>query len=759
MRGLFFLSVAAALSAVPAFAVNSTPEKVERLDSVVVSVSRAGKNTPVTYSMVGKDELRQANPINSLPMSLGLQPSVVTSNEGGTGLGYSKMTIRGSKGSQINVTLNGITLNDAESQEVFWVNIPALSSILSSVQVQRGLGTSSNGPGSFGASINMNTSSVSPDPYSNCQISAGSYNTMSTVISAGTGLSKHGFYMNAAYSFGKTDGYIRNAYADVKSAFLNAGWLNERNSLRFTLLFGGQHTGLTWDGIPMSTYFTDRRANNLGAYYDKFGNVKYYDNETDNYTQIHYQLNYTRKLNSSLVWSTTANYTKGDGYYEQYKQNRKFTSYGFAQPIEIDGTTYKRSDLVIRKCMDNYLLVLNSDLKYTSEALNMTGGLYLSRHDGGHFGNVIWSDVLGDDYDYTSLGNWYSNKGIKQEMNVYLRGEYSLLSWLTVWADLQYRGVSLDMYGKDDEGSSLDYKAKWNFFNPRLGATFQVADGHKAYISAALGHREPGRSDLKESIESVNAEIASGNADAQMTLRPESMVDIEAGYTYVGRRFSASANIYLMEYRNMLLETGKISDTGYSVKENVPVSWRRGVELAASYSPIEIVTLDANLTLSDNKIKNYTAYYQEIDNADNWEYLGMKAVNFGKTPMLMSPSVISMARLTLRPFASCKRNSLQTTNISLSGKYVSSQYWDNTGSADRKVPGYFVANLALGHTFDIAQGKLSLRAYVNNLLDRKYYSDVWVYRAYCRDTDKYYQEEGVFPQAGINMMLSVSYSF
>ena len=317
-------------------------DKVEHLDSVVVSASRAGKSTPVTYTMVGRQEIRSANPINSVPMILNLQPSVVTYNEGGTGLGNSNMTIRGSKGSQINVTLNGVTLNDAESQEVFWVNIPSLASILSSVQVQRGLGTTANGSGAFGASVNMSTASVQSDPFAVVDVSAGSWNTFETTVAAGTGLSKSGFYANAAYSRGYTDGYIRNAKVKSQSAFVALGWMNERNSLRMTWLMGHQRSGITWNGIDIEQYHKDRKYNDAGLYYDEYGNVRYYDNAIDAYDQNHIQLNYTHGFSDALTWSTTLNYTRGDGYDEYYKEDKKLPEYGFA-------STFGKSDIIYRK--------------------------------------------------------------------------------------------------------------------------------------------------------------------------------------------------------------------------------------------------------------------------------------------------------------------------------------------------------------------------------------------------------------------------
>jgi len=760
MRGLFLLCGLCAASATQAYAATDVETKTERLDSVVVSASRAGKSTPVTFTMVGKDDLRKVSQMSSIPMALSLQPSVVTTNEGGTGLGYSKMTVRGSKGSQINVTLNGITLNDAESQEVFWVNIPALSSILSSVQLQRGLGTSSNGAGAFGASLNMSTSSVSTAPHGYFNIGRGSFGTMTTTLSAGTGLTKSGLYVNAAYSRDYTDGYIRNAKAKVQSGFAVLGWLKGNNSIRLTYLYGNQHTGITWNGIPMATYLTDRKHNSAGEYYDQYGNVHYYDNETDNYTQHHIQLNYTRQFGDALTWSTTYNFTKGDGYYEQYEAGEKFGDYGFKNPI-YDGQEVEKGDFIVQKAMDNGYHVVNSNLKYTSPILDIVGGVNLSLYNGDHFGDVLWNNILGDSYDYDSYNashSWYLNHGRKREANAFARAEYRPVEWLTAYADLQYRGVFLNMHGPDDNGSMLDYDKSWNFFNPRIGATFSWSRAQKAYVSAAIGHREPGRSDLKESIETANDLIASGK-EGKVGLRPEKMLDIEIGYTYTGDKFSGSANIYMMEYKDMLLETGKLSDVGYALKENVDRSWRRGIELAAAYRPLRWLDINANLTLSTNKIKDYSAYVEVYDNLDDWNFVRQDEDHIGKTTMLMSPSVTGMAKISVHPFRTFASGSLKTTAISLSGKYVGSQYWDNTEDDSRKIPAYFVSDLAVSHDFNVGGGILGLKAFVNNLFNNMYYADAWVYRARFIKENYNYQEEGVFPQAPVNFMFGVTYSF
>ena len=759
MRGFLFFAALGALipfSAQGAGKEGPDEERVERLDSVVVSSSRAGRNTPVTFTMVGKEELGRKNPLNSLPMNLALQPSVVSVNEGGTGLGYSKMTVRGSKGSQINVTLNGITLNDAESQEVFWVNIPALSSMISSVQLQRGLGTSANGAGAFGASINMSTASVSSEPSGSAEVSMGSYGTFTSTFAAGSGLLPSGVYFNAAYSRGMTDGYIRNAYADVQSAMAVLGWMNGRNSLRLTWLMGDQKTGITWEGISPEMYAVDRRYNPAGEYYDQFGNVHYYDNETDNYMQNHLQLNYTRAFTDRLAWSTTFNYTRGDGYYENYKAGKSFSKYMMDSPV-IDGVQYDEGDFITKEALANDYFVLNSDLRYSSDRLKLTAGLNLSRYDGDHIGSVLWNNVLGDSFDYGSH-EWYLNRGLKHEANAFVRGEMLLAEHLTAFADLQYRGVWLEMSGPEDDGVLLDHKDNWQFFNPRAGLSYRWSDSSRIYASAALGHREPGRSDIKELILDANMAASAGAASRGVDIRPEKMLDIEAGYEYMTENLSLSANIYLMEYWDMLLETGKLTDVGYAIKENVPRSWRRGIEVAAAWEPLEWLQVGGNITLSTNKIRNFTAYYEKYDNMNDWNYLGQHAVDFEKTDILMSPSLMGMASVTFRPFAGSVR-SWESAYLSINGKYVGKQYYDNTSSEERSIPSYFVADLSLGYEFPVKDSSLDLSFHVNNLFNRMYYADAWLWRAYFQQEDDYYSETGLYPQAPVNMMFKVTWSF
>ena len=754
MRGFLFIAALSALIPFSAAAVEkeATDEKVERLDSVVVSSSRAGQNTPVTFTMVGKEELRRSNPLHSLPMTLSMQPSVVSVNEGGTGLGYSKMTVRGSKGSQINVTLNGITLNDAESQEVFWVNIPALSSMISSVQLQRGLGTSANGAGSFGASVNMNTASVNATPSGSAELSLGSYGTYIGTFSASTGLLPSGLYFNAAYSRGMTDGYIRNAYADVHSALAVLGWMDARNSLRLTWLMGSQKTGITWEGISLEQYETDRRYNPAGEYEDAFGNLHYYDNETDNYIQNHLQLNYTRSFSDRLSWSTTFNYTRGDGYYENYKPGKSFEKYMMTPPV-IDGEEYLYGDFITREALGNDYFVLNSDLRYRSEYLKLTAGINLSRYDGDHIGSVIWSDVLGDSFDYGSH-QWYLNRGLKHEANAFVRGEMTFAEYFTAFADLQYRGVWLEMSGPEDDGVLLDHRDNWQFFNPRAGLSVRWSPRSRAYASAALGHREPGRSDIKELILDANKAHEAGVESRGIDIRPEKMLDVEVGYEFMTDKLSLAANLYLMEYWDMLIETGKLTDVGYAIKENVPRSWRRGIELSALWRPFPFLQLTGNMTLSTNKIQSYTAYYDMYDNMNDWNYLGQREVLFENTDILMSPSLVGMADVRVRPFYSYSKV-LDPLYLSLTGKYVGKQFYDNSSSDERSIPAYFVGDLSVGWE----KGILGLSCHINNLFNRLYYADAWVWTAYFQQEDAYYSEPGVYPQAPLNLMFKATLRF
>ncbi|MBR6346053.1 MAG: TonB-dependent receptor [Bacteroidales bacterium] len=720
----------------------------DKLDSVVVSATRAGLDSPVTFTMIGKAELSSKDPSASLPMNLALQPGVVVWNEGGTGLGNSSMTIRGSKGSQINVTLTGITLNDAESQEVFWVNIPAITGLLSSVQVQRGLGTSASGSGAFGASINMSTSGITPSPSFRFNMSGGAWNTFTAGAYASTGHTKSGFWASAAYSRAWTDGYVRGGKVSSQAAFANIGWMKGSNSVRLTWLLGQQKSGITWDGIDLETYKTDRRYNSAGEHYDAWGNRLYYDNQTDNYLQNHIQLNYTHQFTSQLSWSNTLNYTYGYGYDEYYGYDLYgMYGYGGALPLAsfgfpeggvkgVDGAMHESGETIHRMLMRNHYFVYRTDLKYVSHRIEVTAGGSVSCYLGDHWGKVLWVDVLGDDYDY-SRNSWYFNDAVKWDADIYARVLWRIVGGLSVYADLQGRYVDLRMKGPDNDFTDISCHRQWPFFNPRAGVTW-TSGGHKVYAFAALGHREPGRGDIKENVDDI---------------RPEIMVDAEAGWSWSNEKLRFSADIYAMEYKDMLIETGRISASGYMIKENVPRSWRRGVELTAGWTPGPWLSLDGNVALSINQIRDYTAYVPYDD------YSAVKSFHYGRTPLMMSPSVVGMLRFSLSPWAGRARHPLRSTTLTADWKIVGKQYLDNTGREDLAVPSYNTANLSLSHSFSLPLGSLELSVYVTNVFNSLYYASGWRSETWNPGTETLSTFIGIYPQAPVAVMGKICYSF
>lgn len=709
-----------------------------KLDSVVVSAFGAQKNTPVPYANLQKEQIRSVSPISSIPLMLGLQPSVVATNEGGTGLGYSKMRVRGSDATRINVTLNGITLNDAESQEVFWVNIPALTGLLQSVQLQRGVGTSVNGPGAFGASVNMQTLLPADKPYGEVELSGGSYLTGSATIGAGSGRMSNGLSFDMRYSYNTTEGYIRNAFARLHSLYASVGWLSSdgNNGLKVNYILGKQRNGITWEGIPSSMLSENRRYNPSGEYHDAEGNLLYYDNETDNYLQHHIQGIYTHQFTPSLFLSTTLNFTKGDGYYENFKENKMFSEYGLPSQT-IGGVAYKLSNVIIQQTMDNVYYVASTNLKYTSSSLSAVANASFSLYDGDHFGNLIWAE-----HNETIPSNycWYTNNGLKRDFSTFIRGEYNFPKGIvSLYADVQYRYVAFDLSGKDKDFASLDKQLRYNFFNPKGGVTVTLDNRNKLYASLAVGHKEPTRSDVKEAIK----------AGKENDILPERLLDYEVGYSFSGTKVSLSANIYFMEYHNQLLETGKISDTGYGIKENVPVSYRRGIELTAAWKPLKWMQLDGNIALSINKIRDYTAWVDRYDNPTDWGWMPQVAEYYDNTTILMSPSVVGMGRVTFIPTFAPR------LSLSVIGKYVGKQYYDNTACEERSLPAYGVMSAQAEYSI----GKVKFAIFVDNMLNRKYVADAWVYRASFADGSDDYVEDGLFPQAGINAMLKVSYCF
>lgn len=725
-------------------------QKEERLDSIVVSSNRANMNTPVTYTQITKKQLQRESSGHSLPMMLALQPSVVATTEGGLGLGYTKMSVRGTDDSRTNVTINGIGMNDSESQQVFWVNLPSIHSFLKSAQLQRGVGTSANGSGAFGASLNLETTPSGSRAYGAAEFTVGSYQTYMGTVAAGTGTSPNGFSFDLIYSHGQTEGYIKNAKADLNSLYATAGWKDENNQLKLSYIFGDQATGITWEGVSLEMYEKDRRYNIAGEYYDEMGNVHYYDNETDNYQQHYLQAAYSRQINASLAWNTTLNFTKGDGYYENYKADAKFSKYGL-EAVETPEATYKKSDFIVQQAMDNSYWAANTALYYNKGYVNASAGISYAYYDGNHFGDVLWCKHLPLAENY----RWYRNNGTKQDYSAYARAEVEFAGAFTAYADLQYRGVDYKLEGMDKDFANLDWQKTYSFFNPKAGLTYAPGENSRIYASVAIAHREPSRSDIKESIKS-------GSADK---LKAEQLTDVELGYRYSSEKLSLSANLYFMEYKNQLVATGRLSEVGYVIKENIPDSYRRGIELAAAWQMCRALRLDANLTLSRNKAVDYTAYVDTYDNPNDWNPVAQTERFFDKTDLILSPEAVGMAMATVTPGCGW--------DFSLSGKYVGRQYMDNFNSEVSKVPAYFVSSLDISKEFRFGKGNagrrtgnaavntpsLTVAATVDNLFNNKYWSYGWIYQAWFADGSAPYVEQGVFAQAPANFMIKMALRF
>lgn len=711
-----------------------------KLDEIVVSATRAGKSTPVAYSNVLQSQIKKENGARNVPVILQTIPSLVSFTEDGLGIGNTSLRIRGTDATRINVTLNGMPLNNPESQEVYWVNLPDISSSLQSIQVQRGIGTSTNGAAAFGASISMKTAGQKSEAYGEASTAIGSYNTFSSSIAAGTGILDNGLSVDARYSKNTGDGYIRNGKINHDNLLVSLSHNSDKQILKLSYIRGEQVTGITWVGIsPDEMEKYGRKYNPAGKYKDDAGNTHYYDNETDNYLSNILQLMLTRELSDNWFLNSSLSYNNGYGYYENYRANNKFSSFGLS-PQTIDGVEYSRTDFIRRKMMSNNFYVANLSFNYKKDATNLTfGGMY-SLFDGDHFGRLPWikhNENIKENYE------WYRNNGTKGEFSVFTKLEYQLNDKLSLFGDVQYRHIYYNMSGMDDDLMDLTSKFKYNFFNPKAGVFYNIDNNNSLYASVAFSKREPLRSDLKDGIK----------GEATNAIKPEGMIDYEVGYKYnADNGITLGANIYYMDYNNQMVQTGKLNETGYKLMENVKHSYRTGIELEASFPIIKNkLRLDANATLSQNKIKDYTAYYDVYDNLDNYTWLRQESDYIGKTNISYSPDVVGMASISYQP--------TKDLSFNLLGKYVGKQYLDNTSNDEKSIPSYFTSNFSAGYTFAKTEiGTISLQLFANNIFNSKYIANGWA------STDMFNKEGayhwiGYYPQATRNYMVKVTVAF
>jgi iron complex outermembrane receptor protein len=703
------------------------------LQEVHINALRATPQTPMSYSNIGAQQLDEQNLGQDIPYMLSLTPSVVTTSDAGAGIGYTGFRVRGSDPTRINVTIDGIPLNDPESQGVWWVNMPDFTSSVEDIQIQRGVGTSTNGAGAFGASINLKTQSLRAKPYATTSNTIGSYSTLKNNVEFGTGLLADKFTLDGRLSRISSDGYIDRATSDLKSLYLSVAYYGTDEVLKLSIISGKEKTYQAWNGVPLSYLDND----SLRTY-----NSYTYENEIDNYWQDHYMLHYNKQLANSGTFNLGLHFTHGEGYYEQYKNGQDFADYGLNNVI-LGNDTLTETDLIRRKWLDNDFYGAVFSYNNSLDKLDYTLGGGWNTYDGRHYGVVRWAEYASNsqiDHIY------YDNDGIKTDFNLYAKGLYQYSDDVTVYADLQHRQIDYSFLGKDENGAERNDTVNFEFFNPKFGAYYQIDDKSSAFASFAIANREPNRSDFVES--SPNS-------------RPlhETLYDTEVGYKMEGSNFAFSATGYYMIYENQLILTGKINDVGAYTRENVDCSERKGLELEAGIKINPKWTWSANATFSENTIAHYTEY------ADNWDTWGQESKSYSNTTIAFSPDMIWSSQLDYQ-----FKDNIEMQFIS---KYVDEQFIDNTSSDERKLDAYLVHHARL--IWDIESdlfkaARLSLQ--VNNLLDEKYVNNAWVYRFESdgydpRPDDPYvtansdggYDMAGYFPQAKRNFLIGLTLGF
>tara|TARA_B110000305_G_scaffold218493_1_gene258670 strand:- start:452 stop:2713 length:2262 start_codon:yes stop_codon:yes gene_type:complete len=725
------------------------------LDEFEVTTNRVGEKSPVAHENISKEEIEVNNHGVDLPILLDQATSVVTTSDAGAGVGYTGIRVRGSDATRVNITINGIPFNDAESQGAYWVNMPDISSSTDDIQIQRGVGASSTGASAFGASINLSTLSTinANKPYGEISNSYGSFNTLKNTIKLGTGLIDGKWNFEGRLSKVASDGFIDRASSDLNSYYLSGSYLGEKTSIQAVVFSGQEVTYQAWNGIPLS--FLENNSDSGKTY-----NPYEYENEVDNYNQSHYQLHFTNKPNKNLKLNASLHYTRGIGYFEQYKgigQNaslnyfsqESLSDYGLQDVITNSGDTISETDLIRRRWLDNHFYGIVYSAEYNADNFQFTLGGGANQYLGGHYGEVIWAQ-------YASNSNirhrYYDNDATKNDINVYGKLNYDLNSNFSAYVDLQQRFVSYDFTGLDQDGSELDQTSEISFFNPKVGFNYSLNEKTSLYAFAGLGNKEPSRDDFTESTPNN---------------RPshESLLDIELGYRYFSETVSFSANFYNMQYNNQLILTGELNDVGSAVRVNIPDSYRRGLELTGSFQLMDKLLWRVNATFSENKIAEFNEFI------DNWDTGVKDSVTHTNTNIAFSPSITGGSQLIFTPFNSVENGKL---DLALVTKYVGDQFIDNTSSEYAKLDAYLVNDFRVSYTVKTKLFKeIVISSWVRNLFNQNYISNAWVYRfnttgdptAY----DPYANSEGsgtdsfnqigAFNQAGINFFIGLKLKF
>ncbi len=697
-------------------------------DEIIISTIRASETMPVASTTISKSEIREKDFVQDIPYLLRFTPSLVTTSDAGTGVGYTSFRIRGTDLTRINVTVNGIPLNDSESHGVWWVDLPDFISSVDDIQIQRGVGTSTNGAGAFGASVNLKTFTFSKMPFTEINSTAGSFNTFKNNIKIGSGLIDDKFSFEARMSKINSDGYIDRATANLKSFVVSGAYFGEKEMVRINIFSGKEKTYQAWDGVPSTILDSDRTYNGIGQYTDEMGNIKYYDNETDNYWQDHFQLLYSREISRYVYLNLSLHYTGGKGYYEQYKEEEDFSDYQMDN-ILIGSDLLEKTDLIRRKWLDNDFYGVTYSLKYKKGKWDASVGGAWNKYIGDHFGRVIWARFAGD----SELNHeWYNNNAAKTDFNIYAKLNYFFSNKLNLYGDIQVRLIDYEIDGIDDDLRNITQEHVYRFVNPKLGAYYRLNENQSAYFSFGIAHREPNRYDFIDADPSAPVPI------------PEMLKDYELGYDFRSSNFRFGVNIYFMDYDNQLVLTGEINDVGSSVMTNVEKSYRTGIELQAATKILPQLEWEINATLSRNKIKNFT---EHIDNWDTWSQV---SENLGETDLSFSPAIILGSSIQLKPFKNIK--------VRIFSKYVSKQYVDNTSGESRILNSWFVNDLNFQYSLSPKWvDQIGIKIQINNLFNEEYETNAWVYR-YILDGENKIMD-GYFPQAGRNFLVGLNLRF
>ena len=698
--------------------------KIQALEQVYLNGVRVAADSPITHSNLTKQDLAKRNLGQDIPVLLNYLPGVVTTSDAGAGVGYTGIRVRGSDATRVNVTINGIPYNDSESQGTFWVNLPDFASSIESLQLQRGVGSSTNGSGSFGASLNIDTDRSSKEAYAQIANSYGSFDTRKHSVKFSTGLLNDRVEISGRVSNITSDGYIDRASSDLKSYFLQGSYKTDNTFIK-ALVFGGREvTYQSWFGIDEQTLNTNPTFNPAGMYSDEDGTVRFHQNQVDDYDQDHYQLIWNERYNNNWSTSATLNYTKGSGFFEEYKEDAALDFHGLL-PITIDGETSAESDLVRRRWLENNFYALSANANYKDENWDTTTGVFYSYYQGLHFGEVIWAT----NFTGPNLGDrYYFGTGDKHELTTFSKASYKINNSWSVFGDLQMRIVNYKTAGLTSDKVNMVVDEQYEFFNPKFGASYSLNPGNQLYVSYGRASREPRRSDFEQGV-----------------FTPEILDDYELGWRFTGENNTLSANLYYMDYKDQLVLTGQLDDSGGFIRETSGNSYRAGLEVEGDFRVLQQLHVRPNIALSSNKNKDYTT------SRDG------ELVNLGTTNISFSPSFIAGNSIDYSP--------TQNLQVALLSKYVGEQYLGNIDSQTSKLDAYFLNDFSVNYTItNLSFAKsLVLQGLVNNIFDVKYISNGYFY-TYDDDfstpgTVTTIEGAGFYPQAGINFLVGATLTF